>query len=91
MAAFKRNTNAPRRLDWTRRCCDDGEPVVKAGKHGPLNCWLPTRPLGHHQCLHLTSPETSRQSRTAWGPFFERKTRKMRPQGGRLKRDCGAK
>jgi hypothetical protein len=31
--------------------------------------------------------EKSLQSRTAWGPFFERKTRKMRPHGGRLVRD----
>jgi hypothetical protein len=31
--------------------------------------------------------ETSLQSRTAWGPFFERKTRKMSPHGGGLKRD----
>jgi hypothetical protein len=31
--------------------------------------------------------ETSLQSRPAWGPFFERKTRKMRPHGGRLKRE----
>jgi hypothetical protein len=31
--------------------------------------------------------ETSLQSRPAWGPFFERKTRKMSPHGGRLERD----
>jgi hypothetical protein len=31
--------------------------------------------------------EISHQSRTAWGPFFERKTRKMSPHGGWLKRD----
>jgi len=30
--------------------------------------------------------ETSLQSRTTWGPFFERKTRKMRPHGGWRKR-----
>jgi hypothetical protein len=30
-------------------------------------------------------------SRTAWGPFFERKTRKMRPHGGRLERAFKAK
>jgi hypothetical protein len=27
----------------------------------------------------------------AWGPFFERKTRKMRPHGGRLLRDFMAR
>jgi hypothetical protein len=30
--------------------------------------------------------EKSLQSRTAWGPFFERKTRKMCPHGGRIVR-----
>jgi hypothetical protein len=30
--------------------------------------------------------ETSLQSCTAWGPYFERKTRKMSPHGGRLER-----
>ena len=32
-------------------------------------------------------PRNTVQSRTAWGPFFERKTRKMGPHGGWLKRD----
>jgi hypothetical protein len=35
--------------------------------------------------------EKSLISRTAWGPFFERKTRKMCPHGGRLKRDFWAR
>jgi hypothetical protein len=40
---------------------------------------------------HVGQAEKSLQSRTAWGPFFERKTRKMRPHGGRLKRDFNVK
>ncbi len=35
----------------------------------------------------LTHLQKSHQSRTAWGPFFERKTRKMSPHGGRLRRE----
>jgi hypothetical protein len=32
---------------------------------------------------HQATPASS----TAWGPFCERKTSKMRPYGGRLRRD----
>jgi hypothetical protein len=38
----------------------------------------------------LSTPK-NHSSRTAWGPFFERKTRKMSPYGGRLKRDFNLK
>jgi hypothetical protein len=44
--------------------------------------------IGNWGQIPIVRPaEISHQSRTAWGPFFERKTRKMSPHGGWLKRD----
>jgi hypothetical protein len=59
----------------------------------PADHPLKTRLFGHRQNGHQTTraPSKSLQSRTAWGPFFERKTRKMSPHGGRLKRAFNAK
>ena len=36
---------------------------------------------------HYGPMQVPSNHRTAWGPFFERKTRKMSPHGGRRKRD----